>query len=693
MSATPLLSIIKKGTFITFQSSAEDMNNVFVQSDSQRKFTFSKFALLNLPDIRQDGFDYTNVMCLNNIEGHYINGLNNLTPMVEKHKLDFSESFQNYVMNMESLLTSSKEYDRSLPRNCAERIFFKWLKECGVLRFREDMENISSQVQSKRFTEDILDENYSRIVNYIGEVEMQGSNLASNENSFNEVYLNIPTISGSTPCVLFQSISDKNYNEETVIVNSLNSEFINGREESINPTSAGLTIEAIYDQDVQFNGLTYTTNGEEGRVWYEEKITNGPNAYYTDTVFDDATTDLITRSKKDGSDKVVYYRSRLDGISLDFDVSNYRDVEDYNKNNQDKVLTFNQYNSFDSSNNFDFNVVLLYYDVYDPENPEGDTTTNLYGVLFLNDIVSTGTITSKFKTIGKIRQDNFISQQGNGFGLKLNFKFDVSTNMVDKRVEISVNDYNTFSMSLFIEAVNNMVLMNRDYEKMLMMNKDLINQIENYHELIENSDISMLVSKLKELITENPTEVEHQGITSLLESLQRQINDVLKGKTNVEVSYLIDLAPEDGIVADYKNNELRIGNSRQEYFSSKVFNFDCSSNNSNYITNEIPLEKFTNLIVHKNNFEEKTAQGNLAIRIDDSNIKWSTNQTVKIVFSDPIDFDGKGILIYTDSNDNFKMGSRYGKLIGIIDEINTKYPVIEIVCLDSEKYEFVVFCK
>lgn len=690
MSATPLLSILKKSTFITFASSAEDMNNVFVQSDSKRKFVFSKYALLELPDMRADGFDYQNVMNLNQIESHYINGLNVVTPINEKNKLDFSESFQNYVMNFESLLTSSPSYDRSLPRNCAERIFFKWMKESGALRFKEDKDKVANLISSSRFIEDILDDNYSKIVKYIGEVDMQGSNLASNENAFNEVYLNIPTQAGCTPTILFESISDKNYNEETAVVSRTNSEFINGREESMNPTSAGLTIEAIYDQDVQYGNLKYTTNGEEGLFWYGNKMSSGPNAYYTDVNFNDPTTDLITRSKSNGSDRIIYQRSRLDGISIDFNVSHYGDVEEYNRIHEDKIVSFNQYNAFESADNFDFNTILLYYDVYDPENPETDSTTNLFGVLFISDMVSTGINTSKFLPINKIKQDDFISQQGNGFGFKLNFKFDVSSNQVDKRIEVSVNDYNTFSMSLFLEAVNMMIAMNRDYEKMLKRNTELVSQIENYQILLEQSDVSLIINKLKQNLEENPINEQHESITKLLEQMSIKINEILSGKTSVKIENIISLDPKDEITANYKNSKLEIGNSRQHYSSSKIVNFSCNMTNVDYLENIIKLEKFTNLVIHRNNGSIKDAEANLVIRIDDTNVKWVNNQTMKIIISDQINFGNKGIIIYTDAEDNFKNGQPYKQLVGIVDELPSTSTIIEITCLNSTTYDFIV---
>ena len=50
--------------------------------------------------------------------------------------IDFSQSFQSYCLNLESTITATDEYDSTLKQNISERIFFKWLRELGAIRFR-----------------------------------------------------------------------------------------------------------------------------------------------------------------------------------------------------------------------------------------------------------------------------------------------------------------------------------------------------------------------------------------------------------------------------------------------------------------------------------------------------------------------------------------------------------------------------
>ena len=483
MATTPLLSLIKKGTFVTFQSAAEDMNNVFAQSDANRKFVFSKFALLNIPHITDQQSTEHNNINFNNIEGHFVNGLNKNLSILERHRLDFCESFQNYLMNLETLITSQKTYDRTNPRTISERIFFKWLKEIGAIRYQE---NAYSNSQTKLFSEE-ESSTYNRIVQYVGEIDMQGSNSNTNENSFNEVYINIPSQAGNTPTVLFKSISDNNYNERTIVRGE--GELIKGRNKNQNPTSAGLTIEAIYDQDVHHKSLNYD-NG-----WYSSKGIDNNNCYYTDSLFSDASNDVIKRETTDKGRVHTYKRSRLDGVSIDFDLTDYVDVVSYNNSNTDRILTFNQYNQLEKANNFDFNVILVYYDTYSIDNPS-DSVTNLYGVLFVDDFKLDGN-NAKIGTLTKIQQDNLINQQGNGIGFRLNFKFDVSSNTVDRKVEVSVNDYNTFSMQMFMEAMNTVSAMNRNYEALLQYNQKLIEQNKSLQDIIRTLNIPEYRARLR----------------------------------------------------------------------------------------------------------------------------------------------------------------------------------------------------
>ena len=675
MATTPLLALIKKGTFITFQSATEDMNNVFAQSDANRKFVFSKFALLNIPHVTdQQSIEHNNIN-FNNIEGHFVNGLNKNLSILERHRLDFCESFQNYLMNLETLITSQKTYDRTNPRTVSERIFFKWLKEIGAIRYQE---NAYSNSQTKLFSEE-ESSTYNRIVQYVGEIDMQGSNSNTNENSFNEVYINIPSQAGNTPTVLFKSISDNNYNERTIIRGE--GELIKGRNKNQNPTSAGLTIEAIYDQDVHHKSLNYDNS------WYTSKGIDNNNCYYTDSLFSDASNDVIKRETTDKGRVHTYKRSRLDGVSIDFDLTDYVDVVSYNNSNADRILTFNQYNQLEKANNFDFNVILVYYDTYSIDNPS-DSVTNLYGVLFVDDFKLDGN-NVKIGTLTKIQQDNLINQQGNGIGFRLNFKFDVSSNTVDRKVEVSVNDYNTFSMQMFMEAMNTVSAMNRNYEALLQYNQKLIEQNRSLQDIIRTLNIPEYRAMIEYYRALPISSNSDSGLNDIVSKLSQKVNEILAGKTSVEIVNNLSVNTKSGIEATFADGMLTLNNTRQRYSTIHQVDFDVINKN-NYAHNTIQLGISDTLVIHSSEFDQKIASNHLTIRIDDSVNSWSIGQTVTIVFDKPVDFGSFGIMLYTDARNISQEQSEYSKVVGIISEVKSKNPIIEVTCVNPSQYKFIV---
>ena len=680
MAATPLLSLIKKGTFITFQSAAEDMNNVFAQTDATSKFVFSKFALLNIPRVTDEQSVDVNSINFNNIEGHFVNGLNQNLSILERHRLDFCESFQNYLMNLETLIISSKKYDRNNPRTVTERIFFKWLKEIGAIRYQE---NPSQTVGDATLYSEEDSSKYSRVVQYVGEVDMQGSSSNTNENSFNEVYINVPSQAGNTPVILFKSIADNNYNEKTIVDNT-SGELIKGRNKNQNPTAAGLTIEAIYDQDVHHGALSYDNN------WYSNKGIDNNNCYYTDATFTDSSNDVIRRETTDKKRVHTYKRSRLDGVSIDFDLSDYKDVQTYNNQNSDQIKTFNQYNQLEKANNFEFNAILLYYNTYNVNDPS-DSVTNLYGVLFVDDFKLDGN-NAKIGTLSKIQQDNIINQQGNGIGFRLNFKFDVSSNTMDRKVEVSVNDYNTFSMQMFMEAMNVVSKMSHQYESLLLYNQRLIEQNKRLSGVIDTLNVPEFRAVIEQYRkTSSPdTDVTVDKLSSIVTKMSKTIGEILAGKTTVDVVDRLSVYTKSGITAELSDGTLMLENTRQRYSTIQTVDFDVLTNNLQ--DNTVTLGESDTLIIHQSKFDAKVAARNLTIRIDDT-VGWKLGQTLTIVFSSPVKFMDYGIFVVTDAKNVLKAEVEYSCTAGIIPQVDADNVVITVTCIDPKQYKFIITCK
>ena len=137
MAKTPFIRPLQTqgGTFYTFSSAAEDLALTF--NNTVNKFRFSKYVLLNIPEFRDPlygensiQFDTVDSSFLDVAEGSFdLVDPNNLSPNLEV-------SFQNYCLNLESRLLSDENYNPTLKRNVSERVFWKWMKELGAVRFR-----------------------------------------------------------------------------------------------------------------------------------------------------------------------------------------------------------------------------------------------------------------------------------------------------------------------------------------------------------------------------------------------------------------------------------------------------------------------------------------------------------------------------------------------------------------------------
>lgn len=700
---TPLNRKYKKGSFYTFQSTGEDLTFTF--NNSVNKFKFSKFALLEIPPI-QDQTDGKNNIQFQNIEGQFIDGLSTASPAPEGDRIDLSHWIQNYMMNMETLLIRGENYNADNVQTSAERIFFKALKECGAIRYRAaDSSEKAVSLSDDRFVEE--DENdlpsggnlYTPVVRYIGELDVDGSHK-TNTNAFKEVYIYVPTQNGSTPTVMMKSIEDENYYAGQTIRKPLgdpNPEFIAGRDASDEPTAAGLNVGAYYDMDVPLTSLTYTVNGGSDPIWFDASAPNGPNAYFTDPVFGDPTNDNINRLNPANSEQIDYIRNRLDGVMIDWIPANYKKIVD------DPIASnFNEFNTSAQSRSFRYNAVAIYYDIFDPAPDNMDengqpivTTTNLYGILFLNELEVISGGASQLGYLDKLKPNKIIGEQGNGYGIKMNFKFDVSSDSINEiDVEVTVDPYNTFSMELFINALHRILATNANMEKIIMDNLTLSQQIEELNALVLNdANKQELLIAIEEINVQLENVVPNKDLLDLINTNKDQIDSILLGKTTVDLNFILNLKTFDGLRLELVNNELIFSNKRQKYELVTEININESQNQITGIYNVLKNGEYTTLYYHKNGGVQKTAQDNIHIFISDEMNKWKNNQVMEIVFLDPIDMDGYGFVFLTDATNRFNLSAPYNKLIGTVPNVNSLNPSITIVCINSETYEFIIIQK
>ena len=721
MAKTPFIRPlqVQGGTFYTFSSAAEDLALTF--NNTVNKFRFSKYVLLNLPEFREHLYG-ENTILFNTTDTAFLDVAEEAFTVVDPNNLspNLEIAFQNYCLNLEASLVSSENYNPTLKRNVSERVFWKWLKEMGGIRFRpaNSSEVVPTLDQNytglsggfpysdKRWTEedDLSTGNgsgiprYSRVVKYIGECDIINS-VQHKNNSYSEVYIHVPTSDGHTPLVMFKTKADENYYPGQILTHTpndpLDTEYLQGRSYGdglFGPN--GFPTLAIFDQDVIGQpGITGTDAAGNQFVnqWYYPR--NVANSYYTDSSFFSSDTDTITKYLKNGTYEVSYKRNKLDGIQLDFNPDNYKPILD-----NPSISTMDEFNGTIDSASFEFNTVLLYYDVYDPNNPE-DAETNLYGILFLEDIEPISNSAGRIPTFKKYKPDPITKLNGNSYGLKVNLKFD--TDVDSTGVELAVNDYSSFSLSMFMDAANVLQEASRTLNDQSLEMIDVAKRVTVLEDLVvtmdDNTSIGARLTALENAMVANQALFRNtQDILGLIERNYSLTNDLLNGRTNIKLSYDLDLIKSgDGINVDRSvQNRLILNNTVQHYNISEDVNYNFTINETS--GNTLVLNPFNNYYKHSNFGLTITLTNDVIIRIDDTNSQWKKGQTIRLVFDDKIVLAGNNILIYTDTKGVYPLSSpsgvAYSKLVGgftqsIFDSAGNK-PIFDIVCVDEKNLAF-----
>jgi hypothetical protein len=721
MAKTPFIRPlqIQGGTFYTFSSSAEDLSFTF--NNSVNKFRFSKFALLNIPDIDNSSSSYDNIIRLNGPDSAFLDWANNTQQIITGNaNVDFSQSFQSYCLNLESTVISTDDYNSDLKQNVSERVFFKWLREIGAIRFRSadsnevvstlDQNTVTTvnglPVTEKRYVEGdatagttgaygMTGASYNRVVQYVGNLDIVNS-VKNSTNTYSEVYVYVPTKDGNTPYVLFKNVVDQNYYPDYQWTNDpnnpLNDEYLFGRNyDEVNPS--GLTTLAIFDDDVLGSPVTtYFNTGVSGATasgnWYSPRDT--ANTYFTDASFVDPSNYILTKS--DNSQSLTYVRSKLDSIGIDFDPNSYQGII-----SNPNISTLEEFNSTSSSADFDFNAVLIYYDIYDPANPN-DVATNLYGVLFLDDVnTSSGDIF--IPRLQKHRPNPVTKLNGNSYGFKINLKFD--TDIDQTGVEQAINDYSPFSLSMFMDAMNVLQDASSTLNNTVVQFIDVSERVSNLESLVLSTetslDLSARIVSLEQTIAANQALFNNtQAVMNLINQNYDLVRALVNNQTSIEVSYNLDLLKQgNGILLDRSvPNEVTVKNSNQDFNIGGNYGKGTLTQNG---SNEINLLEFSNYFKHVNNGNPITLTQDMTIRIKDTN-KWKTGQRFRISFGDPIYLGNFLIKILTDSQGLYPISSPSGvsystNIITLTDSIfsgESYTPVMDIVCIDDQNLKFQV---
>lgn len=642
---TPLLSAPRTegGTLYTFPSAQKDLARVF--TNDSYTFKFSHFACLDFPDIKPTNY-VGNDKFVDLVDSFpdidYNNDMNTL----------LAEHFQNYIMNFETAILNGEgdddDYDNTILRTTSERIFFNWLQKIGGIEFKyANRETNLYYEKCGEYSYDPIDIEHhadyvrNRTVKYIGNIDIINS-VEINGDAYNELYLHIPSTVGASYEVRFTTANDGNYNGGNY---TLNDEYIVGWDRSNgNRTPNDLSSLAIYDFD---------KSTDEGN---SEALNN---TYTSDN-----------------------------GYMIDFRDSFYmNDIVGYSD-----IMTMNEL----SPDNFEFNCVLIYYDFTD--NATGETVTNLYGVLFLEEVSSDGDVDNTRNHIQcypKHKTTNL--SNGNSFALKVDIKIDAypTSNMTS-----SYENNNQDLLDTFQEYMDDMVKLQKTIDIFNRQQSEISSLQKRVHELetllYGMDSVTSFTDRLNLLETrmDGSGITDQYALTDLIGEVNQKVDNFLSSQDNTSTilpsgyGIRVNRSTDGKITIDSTLSSYSINNFLNVNIVEDGIEIDGSEITEDtplsihrQDLNEIPcaytiLEEGPNLAVLY--VDGDTCTNNLNIYIDDSRISWKEGQTFKLKIKNYIDFDGKLLYIHTGLENN-----EWNQNIVISGENISETPTIEIVCVDT----------
>lgn len=361
--------------------------------------------------------------------------------------------------------------------------------------------------------------NYEKVLKYLGEVSSV-NNVQDKDKSYTEITAFIPDQNGATPDILFRLYSDTNYSpslQYPILPSQDQPEIVGGEQFdspiNLRPSDYPGDQYAYFDVDQKYlnsNGLQDRKSGE-----YYGIFENSRNA-------DRVSTAPFVYPEFDGK--------KLDGITVDYDSSHYVKMNLPTK----KANDFDAFNALTLNNlppsDFEFNVILWYYQVEDKtlQNETestntviNDTTTtttttttnivtkqvnkvnqdahlgiNLYGITILNPVnPNTQNIDTYKKSVANGKQD------GISYIFNLNLNFNISNDNVIETFDPN-KVYSQFSFDLYNNIMRKVSFTNDVY---MSVGTDIVNMrkdIDNLKSLIyTQTDIRDVNSRIDSLYT------------------------------------------------------------------------------------------------------------------------------------------------------------------------------------------------
>ncbi len=380
---------------------------------------------------------------------------------------------------------------------------------------------------------------YDRVVKYLGEVSAI-NNVQNKDRSYTEVTAFVPDQNGETPDVLFRIMSDANYSpslQYPILPSQDQPEIVGGEQFDspivLRPSDYPGDQYAYFDIDQKYlnsNGLKDRKTGE-----YFGVFENSRNA-------DRVSTAPYTYPEFDGK--------KLDGVSLDFDTNHYVKMNLPTKKSND-FDTFNA-QSFNNKapKDFEFNVILWYYQVEDKQysNETETTETNIVDSSTTTTTTTTNTVT---KQVNKVNQDKHLGM--NLYGITILNSVNEDIQNIDTYPKLVANGKQDglsyiFNLNLNFNISNDNVIESYDAEKTYSkfgfdLYNNVMRQVSETNSVYMNvySNYVNLSKELESVKTLIYTQTDIRDVNSRIDSLYSLLNTYKRNQISDSDSIKVEL--------------------------------------------------------------------------------------------------------------------------------------------------------
>ena len=433
-----------------------------------------------------------------------------------------------------------------------------------------------------------------RTVQYIGNIDIMNT-VEINGEAFEELYIHIPSTVGASTSVYFRT-GDMTDNK-----NYLNKNYV-------------------------------ISNGE-----YSPENIIGRDESQT-------TFGLSTKAIYDIENEDIYTGDI--GHTIDFRDSSY--------SGGDGISAMNS----NSLEDFQFNAVLLYYDMFEKTSTPDvrRVSTNLYGILFLDQVTPISGNGAKGYIQRYPKKKETVYGNGNSYALKIDFKIET---FADANCEYKIvvpssnssdpNNWNNERVVSMMHYVKSLTQLQQCIDFFFTQKNELVKLTDRVATL-ENLVLGIdTVASLKEDIErlyglcDGNSIVDTSALLGLIDANSKKLDNIMNGGKDLKLQFDTDvIQPGTGIGIERPGLNKVIINSEQKYSINTVYNGDGSSDTENgpeHLINTsseaklctIPLKPGENFAVIYIN-DDGDSPSSFKINIDDSEYGWSVGQSMKLFF-------------------------------------------------------------